>query len=56
MAVTSKMLQSLFTEIDSVEKSLQEFSIYNPWALFRKSLITFDFLNSAPGVVYGKLR
>ena len=34
-----------------------EFSIYNPRALFRKSLSNnIDFLNSASGVVYGKLK
>ena len=33
---------------------LLEFSVYNPRALFRKSL-SIEFLNSAPGVVYGKL-
>ena len=34
-----------------------EFSVYNPGALFIKSLSNnIDFLNSAPGVVYEKLR
>ena len=34
---------------------LREFSVYNPGALFRKSLSdNIDFLTSAPGVVYGK--
>ena len=37
--------------------SLPEFSVYNPGALFRKSLSSnIDFLNSAPGVIYRKLR
>ena len=34
-----------------------EVSVYNPDALFRKSPSNnTDFLNSAPGVVYGKLQ
>ena len=36
---------------------LPEFSIHNPGALLKKSLSkNIDFLNSAPGVVYRKLR
>ena len=35
---------------------MPEFSVCNPGALFRKSLSNnIDFLNSAPGVLYGKL-
>ena len=35
---------------------IPEFSVHNPGALFRKSLSNnIDFLNSTPGVVYGKL-
>ena len=35
---------------------IPEFSVYNPGALFRKSPSdNIDFLNCAPGVVYGKL-
>ena len=39
-----------------LSETLPEFSVYNPGALFRKSLSNnIDFLNSAPGVVHGKL-
>ena len=56
MMKTTLMVESFLTS-KTYPGLQQEFSVHNPGALFRKSLSNnIDFLNTAPGVVYGKLQ